>query len=110
MNGASTAKKRHNRLPAIAQAGPVSLWMILFVTIPMLFIIFISFMTRGDVVAGNYDILDADNSIVCVVNKDFAKSTLTVTVEMEDRELFCIAAAVCIDSLSMNVVPALQMT
>ena len=47
MNGASTAKKRHNRLPAIAQAGPVSLWMILFVTIPMLFIIFISFMTRG---------------------------------------------------------------
>lgn len=70
----------------------------------------ISFMTRGDVVAGNYDILDADNSIVCVVSKDFAKSTLTVTVEMEDRELFCIAAAVCIDSLSMNVVPALQMT
>ena len=47
MNGASTTKKRHNRLPAIAQAGPVSLWMILFVTVPMLFIIFISFMTRG---------------------------------------------------------------
>ena len=31
----------------IAQVGPVSLWMILFVTIPMLFIVFISFMTRG---------------------------------------------------------------
>ena len=40
-------KKNHSRLPMIAQVGPVSLWMILFVTIPMLFIIFISFMTRG---------------------------------------------------------------
>ena len=42
-----TKKKPHSRLPMIAQAGPVSLWMILFVTIPMLFIVFISFMTRG---------------------------------------------------------------
>lgn len=40
-------KKRHNRMPMLAQAGPVSLWMILFVTIPMLFIIYISFMSRG---------------------------------------------------------------
>ena len=48
MSGNSTAtRKRHSRLPMIAQAGPVSVWMILFVTIPMLFIIFISFMTRG---------------------------------------------------------------
>lgn len=39
--------KRHSALPKIAQAGPVSVWMILFVTLPMLFIIFISFMTRG---------------------------------------------------------------
>ncbi|MBQ6392063.1 MAG: ABC transporter permease, partial [Eubacterium sp.] len=36
-----------NRLPMLAHAGPVSLWMIVFVTIPMLFIIYISFMTRG---------------------------------------------------------------
>ena len=70
----------------------------------------ISFMTRGDVAAGRYDILDADNSVVCVVGKNFANGDLALTVEMEDRELFCIAAAVCIDSLSMNVVPALQMT
>ncbi len=34
-------------LPTIAMAGPVSLWMILFVTIPMLYIIYISFMSRG---------------------------------------------------------------
>ncbi len=48
MSGSITAtRKRHSRLPMIAQAGPVSVWMILFVTIPMLFIIFISFMTRG---------------------------------------------------------------
>ncbi len=70
----------------------------------------ISFIARGDVVAGNYDILDADNSVVCVVSKDFAKRTLTLTVEMDERDLFCIAAAICIDSLSMNVQPVLQMT
>lgn len=39
--------KGSNRLPMLAHAGPVSLWMIIFVTIPMLFIIYISFMTRG---------------------------------------------------------------
>lgn len=46
-------KKRRNRLPAIATAGPVSVWMILFVTLPMLYIIYVSFMSRsvfGDVV------------------------------------------------------------
>ena len=45
--GTRRGKKRHSRLPVLAQAGPVSLWMILFVTIPMLFVIYISFMTRG---------------------------------------------------------------
>ena len=40
-------KKRRNPLPAIAQAGPVSVWMVLFVSVPMLFIIYISFMSRG---------------------------------------------------------------
>ena len=70
----------------------------------------ISFMTRGDVIAGSYDILDADNSVVCTVGKDFAKCTLALTVNMEERELFCIAAAVCIDSLSVCTQPALQMT
>ena len=40
-------KKKHSRLPMLAQAGPVSLWMILFVTLPLLYIIYISFMKRG---------------------------------------------------------------
>ena len=40
-------KKKKNMLPALAMAGPVSVWMILFVTIPMLYIIYISFMSRG---------------------------------------------------------------
>ena len=45
MNRKNNFKK--NTLPAIAMAGPVSLWMILFVALPMLFIIYISFMSRG---------------------------------------------------------------
>ena len=40
-------RKTHQRLPLLAQAGPVSLWMILFVTLPLLFIIAISLMSRG---------------------------------------------------------------
>lgn len=49
MRNASSERqhKKQNRLPLLAQAGPVSLWMILFVTIPLLYIIFISFMKRG---------------------------------------------------------------
>lgn len=48
MGDTKVLKKRHSsRLPFLAQAGPVSLWMVLFVTIPMLFIIYISFMSRG---------------------------------------------------------------
>lgn len=69
----------------------------------------ISFYLRGNAVAGNYDILDADNSVVCVVNKDFAKRALTLTINTEEREMICIAAAICIDSLSVTATPALQM-
>lgn len=47
MTASNGRAKGRNRLPVLAQAGPVSIWMIVFVTIPMLFIIFISFMTRG---------------------------------------------------------------
>lgn len=68
----------------------------------------ISFCIRGDVITGNYDILDADNSVVCAVYKDFGKNTLTLNVELEERELFCIAAAICIDSLSVQKTPVLQ--
>lgn len=42
-----TAPKKKNLLPAMAMAGPVSVWMILFVTLPMLYVIYISFMSRG---------------------------------------------------------------
>lgn len=57
MTTAAIAKKKkpHSRLPLLAQAGPVSVWMILFVTIPMLFIIYISFMTRGTFGGVEYD-------------------------------------------------------
>ena len=50
MNRSSAQKKKRkaSRLPVLAQAGPVSVWMVLFVTVPLLFIIYVSFMTRGD--------------------------------------------------------------
>ncbi len=45
MNRKNNFKRK--TMPALAMAGPVSLWMILFVTLPMLYIIYISFMSRG---------------------------------------------------------------
>lgn len=69
----------------------------------------ISFMVRGDAASGNYDIVDADRSLVCAVSRDFAKRTLILTIDVEERALFCIAAAICIDSLSPEVSPVFQM-
>lgn len=39
--------RKHSALPVLAQAGPVSVWMILFVLLPMIYIVYISFMSRG---------------------------------------------------------------
>lgn len=45
MSHKKNLKKKN--LPTLVMTGPVSLWMILFVTVPMLYIIYISFMSRG---------------------------------------------------------------
>ncbi|WP_432403624.1 ABC transporter permease [Wukongibacter sp. M2B1] len=45
MNYKNNLKKKS--LSTLVMTGPVSLWMILFVTVPMLYIIYISFMARG---------------------------------------------------------------
>lgn len=70
----------------------------------------ISFHLRGDALMGSYSVLDADTAVVCTVGKDFAKGTVALELNQSDRELFCIAAAACIDSLSAEATPALQMT
>jgi spermidine/putrescine transport system permease protein len=41
------SKFKRETLPTVVMAGPVSIWMVLFVTAPMLYIIYISFMSRG---------------------------------------------------------------
>ena len=70
----------------------------------------ISFFLRGDALMGSYSILDADNSVVCIVGKDYAKGSIGMELNQKDRETFCIAIAVCIDSLTAGAVPAMQMT
>lgn len=70
----------------------------------------ISFSVRGDVRTGSYDIIDADNSVVCAVSKDYAKGCITLTINTEERELFCIAMVACIDNLKLDAAPTLQMT
>lgn len=70
----------------------------------------ISFFVRGDVLSGSYSVLDADNAVICTVGKDFAKGCICLELRQPEREIFCIAAAVCVDSLSVGSVPALQLT
>ena len=70
----------------------------------------ISFLVRGDVLLGSYSILDADTAVVCAVGKDYARGCIQLDIRQNDRELFCLAAAICIDSLNVGSIPALQMT
>lgn len=69
----------------------------------------ISFRVRGDIMTGSYEILDADNTEVCAVYRDFTKGSVTLSVDMPERELLCIAAAVCIADFAVDPEPALQM-
>lgn len=70
----------------------------------------ISFFVRGDVFMGSYSILDADTAVVCAVGKDYTRGCIQLDIRQDDRELFCLATAICIDSLSVGSIPALQMT
>ena len=70
----------------------------------------ISFFVRGDVLMGSYSILDADTAVVCSVGKDFARGCTQLELNQEDREIFCLATAICIDSLNVGSIPALQMS
>lgn len=70
----------------------------------------ISFFIRGDVLTGSYSILDADTAVVCTAGRDFVKGGIRLEIFQKERELFCLAAAICIDSLNLDPLPALQMT
>ena len=79
-------RKKHSRLPMLAQAGPVSLWMILFVTLPMLYVIYISFMTRGtfggvehDLTLTSYQTL-LDITYFKVIEKSFRAALVTTVL------------------------------
>mgnify|MGYP002567351970 CR=1 FL=1 len=95
--GTRRGKKRHSRLPMLAQAGPVSLWMILFVTIPMLFVIYISFMTRGTFGGVEYVFsIDSYQTLLDVIYfKVIAKSfrVAVVTTGLSLCVLYCPQAA-----------------
>lgn len=41
-----TERRKKNTAPALATAGPVSIWMIIFVMLPLIYVLAISFMTR----------------------------------------------------------------
>lgn len=79
-------KQKSNALPILASTGPVALAMILFVTIPMLYVIFISFMSRGtfgDVVyeftLENYATL-LDATYFNVITRSLKAATLTTVL------------------------------
>lgn len=70
----------------------------------------ISFLVRGDVLMGSYSILDADTAVVCTVSKDFVRECIQLNLHQKEREIFCLATAICIDSLNVCQTPVLQMS
>lgn len=68
----------------------------------------ISFSIRGDVLSGCYDIVDADGSVVCSVCRDCCSGRVYLNISNAERELLCIAAAACINSLRAQQSPALM--
>lgn len=70
----------------------------------------ISFCIRGDVLSGSYDIIDADKTVVCAVYRDYRKGCTHLEINNKERELICIAAVACINSLRADAMPVLQMT
>jgi uncharacterized protein YxjI len=54
---------------------------------------------RGNVFTKSFDIIDADNSLVATHSKAFGKCIdgYGLNVINEDRELFCIAVAICVN-------------
>lgn len=72
----------------------------------------ISWRIRGDILQKNYDIVDLDNSLVCGVCKEYHRDFDSYKIEIfsKERELFCIATAVCFDLIKTAKTPALQMS
>lgn len=56
----------------------------------------------GDVLGKAYDILDIDNSVVASVSKSYSSGTqlFEININNEEKELFCIAGAVCVNSIA----------
>ena len=67
----------------------------------------ISFFIRGDALTGSYAVLDADTAVVCDVGKDFARGCVQLLLHQKEREVFCLATAICIDSINVGHIPAL---
>ena len=70
----------------------------------------ISWRIRGDILSGSFDILDADGTIICSVCERFSDNCTELNIYEKGRELFCIASAVCVNSMNFERVPDLQLT
>lgn len=54
---------------------------------------------RGDVFKGSFDIVDADNTVVATIGRDFSKfgSNYGLTINHTEMEMFCIGTALCVN-------------
>lgn len=72
----------------------------------------ISWRVRGDLLKKNFDIIDADNSLVCSISSLPCENCTSYKIEVfsENRELFCIASALCFDLLKTAKEPMLSLS
>ena len=57
-------KEKKNTLPILCMVGPTSLWLLFFLLIPLIYVVVISFMTKGAYggVVGKFSIDALDSS------------------------------------------------
>jgi len=72
----------------------------------------ISWRIRGTIETGSYDIVDADNTVIASHIKRWSScgDGFELNVNNEDRELFCIATAVCLNSFLAAEIPAVAVS
>ncbi len=72
----------------------------------------IGFHIRGNVLEKSYDILDVDNTLIACVQKRFNthNEVLEININNDRYELYCIASALCLNTVCTNDALSLQTT
>ena len=62
----------------------------------------LSFKIKGDILNRRYEIIDIDGTLQAYVSDNFSKKYTDIDVRNEQRELFCLSIAICINTINIS--------